>query len=58
MKQTNAMQQDSFEKARSAFFGKASVTSDQNSPAAGAMTPRNEAAQAPAAQLPGASASS
>jgi len=58
MNQPNAMPQDSFEKARSAFFGKANVTSNQNAPAASAMTPRNEAAQEPAAQLTGALASS
>jgi hypothetical protein len=58
MNQPNAMPQDSFEKARSAFFGKANATSNQNAPAAGAMTLRNEGAQEPAAQLPGASASS
>lgn len=58
MKQTTAMTQDSFEKARSAFFGKAIPTSNQNAPAAAAMTPRNEAAQVPAAKLLGASASS
>jgi len=58
MKQTSVMQQDSFEKARSAFFGKANAASSQNAPAASAMTPRNEAVQEPAAQLTGALASS
>lgn len=56
MNQTTAMPQDSFEKARAVFFGKSNAKSNQNAPAAGAMTPRNEAAQENAAQLPIASA--
>jgi hypothetical protein len=57
MSQNTAMPEDSFEKARSAFFGKSNAKSNQNAPAADAMTPRNEAAQATAAQLPVASTS-
>jgi hypothetical protein len=56
MNQTTAMPEDSFEKARSAFFGKSNAKSNQNAPEAGTMTPRNEAAQDTAAQLPGAAA--
>jgi hypothetical protein len=42
MSQTNAITEDSFEKARSAFFGKVPATPNQTAPAAGAMVPRNE----------------
>lgn len=49
------MPEDSFEKARSAFFGKANAKSNQNAPEADAMTPRNEASKETAAQLPDAS---
>jgi hypothetical protein len=56
MNQTTAMPQDSFEKARAAFFGKSNATSNQNAPAADAMTPRNEPVRETAAQLPVASA--
>jgi hypothetical protein len=57
MNQTTAIPEDSFEKARSAFFGKSNAQSNQSSPEAGAMTARNEAAQDNATQLPGAAAS-
>ncbi len=57
MSENTAMPEDSFEKARSAFFGKSNAQSDQNASEAAAMTPRNEAAQDTAAQLPVASAS-
>jgi hypothetical protein len=56
MSQTIAMPQDSFEKARAAFFGKSNAKSNQNAPAAEAMAPRNEPACETAAQLPVASA--
>jgi hypothetical protein len=36
------MPQDSFEKARSAFFGTVTASSNPNAPASGAITPRNE----------------
>jgi hypothetical protein len=51
MKQTNAMTEDSFEKARSAFFGTVAATSNQNAPASGAMTPHNEPPRETAGQL-------
>jgi hypothetical protein len=55
MNQNTAMPEDSFEKARSAFFGKSNAKSNQNAPEADAMTPRNEASKETAAQLPDAS---
>jgi hypothetical protein len=51
MKQTNAKSEDSFEKARSAFFGTVAATSDQSAPASGAMTPRSEPPRETAGQL-------
>jgi hypothetical protein len=51
MKKTSAKTEDSFEKARSAFFGTAAATSNQNAPASGAMTPRNEPPRENAAQM-------
>jgi len=50
MSETQPMQQDSFEKARAAFFAKVSVASKPSAPQAGAMTPRNEPARETAAQ--------
>jgi hypothetical protein len=51
MKQTNGMPEDSFEKARSAFFGTVTATPNQNAPASGATTPRNEPPRETSGQL-------
>jgi hypothetical protein len=58
MKQTNGMPEDSFEKARSAFFGTVTSTSNPNVPASGAITPRNEPPRETAAQFTQAMAAS
>ena len=58
MKQTKVMPEDSFEKARAAFFGNAKATSSQTAPAAGAQTPRNEPIRENVGQLVSAVASS
>jgi hypothetical protein len=51
MTQPTAMKQDSFEKARMAFFGKVTATSSQKAPEAAAMAPPNEPAREAAAQM-------
>jgi|HubBroStandDraft_2_1064218.scaffolds.fasta_scaffold624113_1 hypothetical protein len=51
MSQTTVVTQDSFEKARMAFFGNVIATSSQNAMEAGAMVPRNEPARETAAQM-------
>jgi len=58
MKQTKAMPEDSFEKARAAFFGNVKATSSQTAPVVGAQTPRNEPIRESAGQLVSAVASS
>jgi hypothetical protein len=58
MKQTTAMTQDSFEKARSAFFGNVKKTSSPSAPATGEMTPQSEPARETAGPLTGTTASS
>jgi hypothetical protein len=58
MSQTQPMQEDSFEKARAAFFGKVRVESKPSAPQAGAMTPSNETVRETAAQTTTAMATS
>jgi len=57
MKQTKVMPEDSFEKARAAFFGNVKATSSQTAPAAGVTTPRIEPIRESAGQLVSAVAS-
>jgi len=52
------MTEDSFEKARMAFFGKVAPSSNQNAQAAGAMAAHSEPAREPDAQMTQAVASS
>jgi len=52
------MPEDSFEKARAAFFGNVKATSSQTAPVVGAQTPRNEPIRESAGQLVSAVASS
>ena len=58
MSQTNPVQQDSFEKARAAFFGKTIVTSSPSAPAGGTMVPQTEPARESSGQLAAAAAAS
>jgi hypothetical protein len=58
MKQSKIMPEDSFEKARAAFFGNTKPISTQTAPATGAQTPRNEPIRESAGQLVSAVASS
>jgi hypothetical protein len=51
MKQTKTVTEDSFEKARAAFFGKVKATPSQNLPNAVAMAPSNDSARESAGQL-------
>ena len=51
MSQTRPVQQDSFEKARAAFFGKAIVTSTPSAPQVATMAPQTEPVRETSGQL-------
>jgi hypothetical protein len=58
MSQTSQVQQDSFEKARAAFFGKTIVTSSPSAPGSSTMAPQTEPVRESSAQLAAAAVAS
>jgi hypothetical protein len=58
MSQIRPVQEDSFEKARAAFFGKVSVTSKPSAPQASPMVPQPESVRETSGQLAAAAVAS
>jgi hypothetical protein len=58
MNQPTARKEDSFERARAAFFGKVTVKSSPSAPATGTMAPQNEPPRETSSQLTAVAASS
>jgi len=58
MSQTRPVQEDSFEKARAAFFGKVGVTSKPSAPQASSMVPPTEPVRETSGQLAAAAVAS